>query len=173
MFWEAFWPNLAATVIGVVFGVPAALFLSARGSREAAASKHKEDHDRLRAALTGISTSMDHNTAALGGLAKLLTDKRPWADYRDIDISAWDACKDEIVPILRDPDLQRRLAFHFHRLDILTHLVKSHLDLVLTGARPDAVKYLEEKLIEQAGELGVESARIANEVRDSKNRLKD
>jgi hypothetical protein len=52
-----------------------------------------------------------------------------------LDTGAWDASRDEIVPFLHHPELQRRIAFHFSRLESLRRLTMVHLDFI-SGNKP-------------------------------------
>lgn len=46
-----------------------------------------------------------------------------------VDSSAWDVVKSEIIQVLHNPRLQKRLAFHFWWLTSLTMSNKQYLDL--------------------------------------------
>jgi hypothetical protein len=47
-----------------------------------------------------------------------------------LDIAAWDASRDEIIPFLRNPRLHHRVAFHFGRLASLQRLYCLYFDLM-------------------------------------------
>jgi hypothetical protein len=69
-FLDAFWPNLAATLIGVVIGVPIALFLNefvlSRQRKLQAADTHRQVHN----AIDVLVDACRYNTLLLERMAK-------------------------------------------------------------------------------------------------------
>jgi hypothetical protein len=45
-----------------------------------------------------------------------------------VDYSAWDAVKSEIIPFLHDPELRRKLAYHFSRTEAVNRLNDLYLN---------------------------------------------
>lgn len=99
----------------------------------------------LRVGLLVVRAALEHNRARLISLVQSLENNRVSFDTT-LDIAAWDASRDEIIPFLRSPRLQHRVAFHFGRLASLQSLCWLYLDLTagagaaMTGSRIDDVR---------------------------------
>lgn len=127
-FWVGFWPNLAATLAGVIFGVPIALWLNRWSEQASSRSRHADEAERLRVGLLVVRAALEHNRTRLISLVQSLENNRVSFDTT-LDIAAWDASRDEIFPFLRSPRLHHRVAFHFGRLASLQRLFCLYFDL--------------------------------------------
>jgi hypothetical protein len=146
LFWSSFWPNLASTIIGVVVGLPVALWLNRLSQRSADASRHDQEQEQLRHGLISVMDALAHNQKQLERLVSTLESNQAMFDV-GLDVAAWEAARDQIVPVLRNPELQRRIAFHFSRLGTLTRLCSMYLDLVAgIGATVSGVEKTREAL---------------------------
>ena len=110
-FWIGFWPQLAATIFGVLIGVPAGLWLNRRAVSVAGAAQEKADADRLDGALASLASSIGENKAPLAAVVGLNTGE--YLIQPALETTTWEAVKGEIVSLLRLPKLQRDLAAHF------------------------------------------------------------
>lgn len=128
-FWSGFWPNLAATLVGIILGVPTALWLNRYVGRAAERNRRADESERLKNGLAVIRAALAHNRPKLLLIDQILRLDKASFDV-GLDIVAWDACKDEIVPFLKSPDLQRRIALHFGHLGTTTRLFVLYLDQV-------------------------------------------
>ncbi len=128
-FWSGFWPNLASTFVGVIVGVPIALWLNSLSGRAAGRARKAEEHARLRTGLLAVLAALAHNRGRLGALLDVLQKHEALFDVT-LDTAAWEASRDEIVPFLRSADLHRRVAFHFDRLRSLARLCSLYLDMI-------------------------------------------
>lgn len=124
----AFWPNFAATVAGVVIGVPIALWLNARGGKAVDQKRMADERLRLRRGLDAVVLSLKHNESLLGELIASVKNKHDVYDT-GLNLSAWEACHEQIVPYLKDAELSRRIAYHFERLAGVARLVAIYLNL--------------------------------------------
>lgn len=91
---------------------------------------------RLLAGLESIVAALAHNTVELKALAAVFgQDRVPFG--ASLDISAWEESRDEVVPVLRSPDLQRRVAWHFSKVRSLISLKFLYVELAL-GESPSS-----------------------------------
>ena len=124
----AFWPNITATVAGVVIGVPIALWLNARGGKAVDKKRIADECAKLKHGLDAVVLSLKHNESLLGELIASVENKREVYDT-GLNLSAWEACREQIVPYLKDAELSRRIAYHFERLAGVSRLVAMYLNL--------------------------------------------
>lgn len=116
MFWEDFWPNMAATAIGIVLGAPAALWINRQVVKSANEEKEREDYVRVCNALRTISVTMSENLSELVK-NKAFYEKRAAQVMPRINATVWDAVKADILNHLHNPELKRDLANHFASLN--------------------------------------------------------
>lgn len=128
-FWPAFWPNLASTVIGVVVGLPIALWINAKSNKTAIANRRADDSAALRHGILALLEGFVHNQKQLRTLIVTLAENKALFDL-GLDTSAWDISKEQIVPLLKKPELARRVAFHFSTLIAQSRLSNLYLDQV-------------------------------------------
>jgi hypothetical protein len=129
-FWELFWPTLAATLAGVVVGVPIALWVNRAALRATIRREESLSRDRLRSGLESVLAALSHNKNQLGALAARFGQDRPPFEA-SVDASAWDESREEVVPFLKVPDLQRRIAWHFSRLKSVLRLNALYVELAV------------------------------------------
>src|SRR5947208_9315445 len=117
-FFSAFWPNAAATLVGVILGLPVALWVNRLAVKGAARAARENQIQRVDHALQVLVSAMEANRNLLQEYAEILAASRlRWR--LAVDTSAWDAIKEDFVAELTDPALRRRIAFHFSQLSIL------------------------------------------------------
>jgi len=125
-FLTAFWPNAAATIVGVVLGLPIALWINRLTLKSAEHSTLQLKVQRLEHALRVLIAAMEANLVLLADYAKVLSDSKiAWR--LNLDVSAWEAIRDDLAAELTDPDLRRQLAFHFMTLKALRALNQEYL----------------------------------------------
>jgi hypothetical protein len=173
-FWVAFWPGLAAIVAGIVIGLPFALWLNSYTESIGQQAKQSEERQRLNDGLVAVRAAIDFNRTQLQQFAKNLESHVVPFDL-GLDVSAWDVSKAEIVPHMRDPDLQRRLAYHFSGLAALTRLNGLYLDQTVgvpsaLGGSDNTRATLRTSLLARTRQLIEEAQALAQEVEAARQR---
>ena len=121
-FWVALWPNLLSTVLGIVLGLPAAFWLNDKVEQIGEKAKQAEEHQRLLDGLSVIQAAIEFDTAKLLNFGTdLKTGQLVTVDLA-LDTSAWDATKDQIVPLIENLGLKRRIAYYFGELSAISHV---------------------------------------------------
>ena len=128
-FWEAFWPNFASTLIGLLLGLPFALWTDRQITARSERRQRKEERNRLANSLDTLSRALSFNRERLKCLVQSLSNNRAPFDPA-LDYSAWDAVKSEIIQHLHNPTLQQRIAYHFSRMEAVTKLSDLYLNYV-------------------------------------------
>lgn len=126
-FWLAFCPGLAATLAGVILGVPAAMQVNARMALRSTQQKEQEILRDLISGLTVIKDSLDHNRPQLVEISQV-----PEGFYFlsvDLDTVSWKTSEVQIIAGLHDPKAVHRFARHFGKLAGLAHLQNRLFDL--------------------------------------------
>lgn len=126
-FFEAFWPNLASTVLGIFLGVPLALWVNKRMVSYGERLKAGERQQILNTALEMLGSALVANRDRLDILVESLGGNRARFDT-ELDLATWEAVKPVIADQLRDPLLHGRLAYHFSRLASITKLNDMYLN---------------------------------------------
>ncbi|MBV7542870.1 hypothetical protein [Acidovorax sp. sic0104] len=114
-FFDAFWPNLAATLIGVVLGVPIALFLNERGMHR---QRRLQVADMLRQTESAIDVLIDackYNARLLDTVAAEAQVGRVM-HRPDLRITTWDAIGSIFSTGKPDATLLQFLSHHWLRL---------------------------------------------------------
>jgi hypothetical protein len=125
-FLTAFWPNLAATLVGVALGLPIAMWVNRLALRGAERTAQKSQAQRVDHALQVLISAMQANAVLLREYAELLAaGKVKWR--LALDVSAWEAIKGDFIAELTDPALRQEVAFHFSQLTVLGALNQEYL----------------------------------------------
>lgn len=166
--WASFWSGLASTVIGIVIGVPVALWLAHYGAAIQEHARRTEEEGRLERALLSVAVAVRHNAERTRSLAESLQLHQVPFDA-GVDISAWEATKHEIVPLLKDAELQRRIAHHFTRIETIRRLATLLLDqsVGVASALQDAPRVreaLRTHLLNEAQAVSKEADALAGEI---------
>lgn len=120
-FLDAFWPELAATFVGVMLGVPAALWLQRRAEGAAAARREVADTNRRGAIATILRDSIGWNRTVLGaGIAAMSV---PSLHDWELDNTGWPVVRDEVVSLVTDPGDRALIAAWFGGLDQLMRTI--------------------------------------------------
>ena len=126
--------------------------------------KQKEQKLRLENALKIIRQTLTENNARLQITVATINSGKVQFDIQ-LDISAWDAVKDDIAEHLHDPNLKKRIAYHFSRLNTMAKLNGMYLDFSAgIGAALGGVETtrdaLKSNLLATAGFLSTDIAEI-------------
>jgi hypothetical protein len=167
----AFWPNAAATLVGIVFGLPIALWVNRLALKGAARASLKSQSQRLDHALQILMSAMESNQRILQEYAQVLSESK--VRWRlNLDVSAWEAIKTDFIGELTDPSLRRQVAFHFTQLLVLTNLNQEYLGFAfgtnasMSGSERTResinadLKSMCEELDKRAGELVIASKAV-------------
>ncbi len=125
-FWIAFWPNLASTLVGVLLGVPLALWINRSVVTQGETARREGERLRVAHALRVLNKALTDNRTLLQDFAATLAASRTKYDS-GLDTSAWDAVKSDLTTELSDPELRQRLAYHFSRLTTLVKMNEEYL----------------------------------------------
>lgn len=167
-FWPNFWPGLASTVVGILFGVPIALGLAHYGVSIQEGARQADERARLQRGLKSLVVAVRHNADRLRHLSESLRDGRVPYDAA-LDVSAWDVSKQEIIPFLQDAEVQRRIAHHFTRAESVRKLAVLLLDQSVgvasaLGGSAQTRKALSSHLQDESGNLSREAGQLADDI---------
>ena len=126
-FWIDFWPNFTSTVFGLFLGLPLALWTNRIFSNTQNKQNIAEQTQRLNNALEILKQTLLENNDRLKTTINTINGSQVQFDIQ-LDISAWTAVKDDIVQYLHDPNLKKRVAYHFSRLSTIAQLNTMYLD---------------------------------------------
>lgn len=160
-------------VVGLLLGIPFGLWLDRQVKKSEGALRRKDEAARLGRSLLALQAAIKHNRERFKQLATALANSRASFDPA-LDHSAWEACRPEIVPLLRDADFQRRLAFHFSRVRHFSRLNALHVDLTAgvasaVGGVTKTRNSLREYLAALVSELDAEAASLSEECKNHSN----
>lgn len=127
-FCQSFWPSFVSTILGVIIGIPIALWLNRVITERGLKLEQEQEEQRLRQALDTLKNALSVNINSLSSYLNNIS-KNQVPFQLGIDYSAWDAVKPEISQFLKDPKLKQEIAFHFSKLVNLTKLNEMYLDL--------------------------------------------
>ncbi len=114
-FLDAFWPNLAATVLGVVLGVPIALFLNRHLLERQRRFEAAETNRRLMNAIDVLAGACQYNIKVLDTMRELSLSGQVMHNP-DLRLTTWDAVGTILSSSCSEPDLLQMLSHHWLRL---------------------------------------------------------
>jgi len=117
----AFLPNLASTLVGIVLGVPIALYLNNRLMSEQNWNVSVERVRRLDDAVKVLAGACQYNVKVLENMAELALAGKVLRNP-DLRITTWDTVGAILTPTSLDPDLLQTLSHHWLRLQRLERL---------------------------------------------------
>jgi hypothetical protein len=120
-FLQAFWPNLCATVLGVVFGLPAAVYVNRWVSATQRRHEATTEANRRDDAIEVLIRSCVWNEKRLEAMRTLACDGRVMRNA-DLQVTTWDAVGPVLTPNWPYPELLQQLSHHWlrlHRLECL------------------------------------------------------
>lgn len=133
-FLNAFWPNLAATVIGVALGLPVALYLNRQLTKQMRAHEAAEKKRLLSDAISTLIESCGYNIRVLNNISDLARDGDVMRNP-DLRTTTWDTLSGLLVSHLNNPDLLQVASHHWLRLKRLENL-NNHAFAMHTGQVP-------------------------------------
>jgi hypothetical protein len=168
-FWFTFWPSLFARVIGVLLGLPVALWVTRVGVHLAGQAERIDQAARLRRALQVIDKAIDGNHLQLKALG-VMTGGDMVMMTPGFSAAAWDAVKSEVIPYLHDPELQGDLATYFSEVEVVIKLNERYVDskfgMTATLESSETLgKTLQDHLAVRAGATAKASERLRSRLR--------
>lgn len=114
-FLDAFWPNLAATLIGIVIGVPVALLLNERVLHRQRKLQASDALRQVHSAIDILADACRYNIKLLESMAKEAEIGRVM-HKPDLRTTTWDAVGSILSTGISDPVLLQLLSHHWLRL---------------------------------------------------------
>lgn len=133
-FLRAFLPDLAATVLGVVLGLPAALYVNRRLTQHQEALEKARSTARRNDAIKVLIGALEYNQQLLERVLDLAP-KCEAHRYLDLRTTTWDAVHPWFTPLCPHPELLQALSHHWLRLHNLQGL-NDELFRRAVGAEP-------------------------------------
>lgn len=142
-FWDAFWPNLASTLVGAAIGVPAGLLINRQAVRYAERRSHRAEDKLLQHTLEVLYSALECNKKVLSQLVN--KEKRKARKLiKPLDTGTWDAVRTLLPSSFRNPELLRRLAYHWVQLGQVTAMHHMILQQQLTASSHSSLEMLGE-----------------------------
>jgi len=125
-FLSDFWPNLAATVVGVTLGIPIGLWTNRKMIAHEKQTQDAEDRARFRTGLEEVLAILRANAFNAEVTVCILRDEVVEDVPPDpkLDSTAWEAYRSDVASMLRDPRLHVRLALYFERVALAKRLAE-------------------------------------------------
>lgn len=114
-FFEAFWPNMAATLFGVVFGIPIALFINRHFFEHQRKFESAQTTRRLGDAIAVLVGACQYNVRVLDAMRECSLSGRVMHNP-DLRLTTWDAVGGILANNCPDPELLQMLSHHWARL---------------------------------------------------------
>jgi hypothetical protein len=114
-FFEAFWPNLAATLIGIVLGVPIALGLNERVLERQRKIQAADDRRKLKHVVDVLIDACRYNMRVLDTMGDMAENGHVMHSP-DLRITTWDAVGPTLSAGSSSPELLQMLSHHWLRL---------------------------------------------------------
>lgn len=114
-FWVAFLPNLAATILGVVLGLPAALLVNRRLTEHQRSQEDKTNRQRRDECADVLIDACKYNMRVLAEMRELTLELKAQKNP-DLRSTTLDAISPMFFPLCSDPVLLQKLSHHWLRL---------------------------------------------------------
>jgi hypothetical protein len=114
-FLEAFWPNLAATLIGIVLGVPIALALNELILRRQRRLQTEDQHRQVKGAIEVLVAACRYNVGVLDTI-RVAAEEGKAMHSPDLRLTAWDVVSPVLCTIISDSETLQMLSHHWLRL---------------------------------------------------------
>src|SRR5688572_26226817 len=115
-FFEAFWPNLVATLLGVALGVPMALYINRSVLKHQRVLDAAESDRRLCDAIEVLIDACQYNIRVLKEIRELALSGRVMHSP-DLRLTTWEAVGPIFSGGCSDPVLLQMLSHHWLRLN--------------------------------------------------------
>ncbi|MGY2438198.1 hypothetical protein [Pseudomonas sp. SDO52101_S400] len=114
-FLEAFWPNLAATLVGIVLGVPIALALNELVLRRQRRLQTVDQHRQVRGAIEVLVAACRYNIGVLDTI-RSAAERGKAMHSPDLRLTAWDVVSPVLCTNVSDSEILQMLSHHWLRL---------------------------------------------------------
>ncbi|MFZ3283952.1 hypothetical protein [Pseudomonas sp.] len=114
-FLEAFWPNLAATLIGVVLGVPIALALNELVLRRQRRVQAEDQHRQAIGSIEVLVAACRYNIGVLETI-RVAAEEGKVMHSPDLRLTAWEVVSPVLCTIVSDSEALQMLSHHWLRL---------------------------------------------------------
>lgn len=120
-FFQAFWPNFCATVLGVILGLPVAVYVNRNLTIGQRAHEAREQRRRRDDAIDVLVRSCEYNVRVLDNMKSLALQGRVMRNA-DLQVTTWDAVGAVLTPLCSEPALLQQISHHWLRLHRLEKL---------------------------------------------------
>jgi hypothetical protein len=120
-FWDAFWPNLASTLVGAALGVPLGLLINRSTILFTERSARQAETKLLKRTLQALDSALECNHEILRVLLDK-TQRNAQGLVMPLDTGTWDAVRSLLPTSFSDPVLLRRLAYYWVQLGQVTSM---------------------------------------------------
>lgn len=120
-FFDAFWPNLASTLVGIVLGVPIALTLNQHMLRNQRRLEINDMGAQVKDAIEVLVNACKYNIGVLDMICSEALDGRVMHSP-DLRITAWETVGPILCSSSSNPELLQMLSHHWLRLSRLQDL---------------------------------------------------
>lgn len=131
-FWSDFLPNFAATLTGILLGIPVALWLAGKEARSHASSRR----DELKARRTEVSELLRNvlraNAIELRRVHQIILDQESVTDLR-LQLEVWRVLRSDVMEVFDSRELRAGLATHFEAVETLARNVSEQASRHLAG----------------------------------------
>lgn len=135
LFFDAFWPNLAATLLGVMLGIPIALFINRYFVEHQRKFESDQNKQRLSDAIEVLMGACQYNIKVLDSMRECSLVRRVMHNP-DLRITTWDAVGGVLASSCPDPELLQMLSHHWLRLHRIQALSDEIFSREVAGSLP-------------------------------------
>jgi len=129
-FLDSFLPNILSTLIGVIVGLPTALYANRKLNAFSNRSKKLEQLNRLSKSIEITNNSIINNKTALITMLANVNEKTSVLTT-NLDITSWDIVKNELINNQINPIITNKLAYYFNQITNIEILCRKHLDYTI------------------------------------------
>jgi hypothetical protein len=148
-FAEGFWPQLAATFIGVVAGIPAAVFVNRKLGERSERDRLEFDRTRLQNILVQLQRSLARNAEIIPQVVERIGAGSVYV-VTHFDVARWSLISDQASRLIADPVLVGDLAEVYAQVQRLNDAVNLHRDVFIglrTSSLPAGANHEREQLL--------------------------
>lgn len=171
-FFDGFWPNFAATALGLALGVPVGLAVDRFRQRQTQGIEAERDQARLVETVAQVVQWMEANDKVLAEIVIALhpPDTTSVVVEAAIQIAPWEVVRPDFLRLVNSPDVKVDVAAWFERLQRVKALCAQHAELGLgvassLSAAPANREAVRRVLVAVAATLRSEHAQLAERVR--------
>ncbi|NTW88580.1 MAG: hypothetical protein HGB26_05540 [Desulfobulbaceae bacterium] len=113
--------GLISTILGALIGIPIALGISNVIQAQQEELKQKQEQEHLVRILETVHNSLIYNRQQLQMVHEVLNGQKVLL-HLSVDYSTWEAVQIELTSNLKNPELQRSIAYHFTRIKAIAKL---------------------------------------------------